>query len=169
MENGINQSVELRILGANTTDFRCGNYGGGGLDAVTGIKFQPSGAGAHAFNFVERSTIFAGQAGVFTFDVHGIARGELASAQVFVSTVQTTKVIRALGGLFQCFFADFVFFFRHISNRKGAESFRCRSEYRVPSSWGMYISHENCQRISNTHKTVCRQHNRHKRLYRKGD
>jgi hypothetical protein len=47
---------------------------------------------------------------VFTFDIHSIARGELASAQVFVSTVQTTKVIRALGGLFQCFFADFVFF-----------------------------------------------------------
>jgi hypothetical protein len=39
MGNGINQSVELRILGANTTDFSCGNYGGGGLDAVADIQF----------------------------------------------------------------------------------------------------------------------------------
>jgi hypothetical protein len=44
MENGINQSVTLRILGAKTTDYCCGNYAEGMLDAVAFIQFKAYGA-----------------------------------------------------------------------------------------------------------------------------
>ena len=49
MKNGINQSVELRIFDAKTTDFSCRNYVEE-LDAVADIQLCSRRAGTHVFN-----------------------------------------------------------------------------------------------------------------------
>jgi hypothetical protein len=86
MGNGINQPVEIRILGANTMGFSCGNYGGGGLDAVADIQLRSCGAGAHPFNLIKRPTIRAGLLTFVTLKIHGRARGYFSFAKGFTVT-----------------------------------------------------------------------------------
>jgi hypothetical protein len=123
MASGINQSVELRVLGANSTDSSCGNYVGGRLDAVTGIKFQPSWAGAHLLNLVKRSTISAGLLLFSTPKIHRIVSGYFGYAKDFTVTRQTSEIFFTMDGLFQCYFANFVFFFRHIVTREAGDPY----------------------------------------------
>jgi hypothetical protein len=162
MENGINQSAELRILGAKTTGFSWGNYGEGGLDTVAEIQLSSCRAYAHPFNLIKRLTIRAGLFTFATLKIYEPARGYFGFTKACTIARQTSEIPFAIHGLFQCFFADFVFFFRHISNRKGAESFRCRSVYTVQGVWGTYRWRWTYGQYGNYRDLL---HRRHKQIY----
>jgi hypothetical protein len=97
------------------------------LDAVADIQLQSCGAGAHPFNFAKRSTINAGLLTLVTLKIHGIVRGYFGCAKDIIIARQTSEIPFAIHGLFQCFFADFVFFFRHIVTREAGEPLEVRT------------------------------------------
>jgi hypothetical protein len=98
LENGINQSAKLLILGANTTDFRCGNYGGGGLDAVALVQFKAYGAGTHPMRVAKGFPIATGTLVVGTHDVSVFVGREPDLAKVFTGARQTRKIFVAIFG-----------------------------------------------------------------------
>jgi hypothetical protein len=94
---------------------------GGGLDAVAFIQFNACRAGAETLYPFKRFTVFAVALSFRTHCDNNIGPDCIEDlTDIFLVPRQTVETVTAVS-TFQNFFADFVFFFRHIGTREAGE------------------------------------------------